>query len=470
MLPATTICAIATAPGTAGVGIVRISGPQARAILAQLCPSLPNDLTSHRLYLTRAVWPEPPFEPLDQILAVFMQAPRSYTGEDVVELQAHGGPLNMRRILEATCRAGAEVAGPGEFTQRAFLHGRLDLTQAEAVADIIHASSNAALTLAQRHLRGELGRSVQDLRRALVEAVTLTEAAIDFSTEEHVYQLDVADLARRSDDVIAQIARLLGTYDAGRQVREGIRVVILGQPNAGKSTLFNHLCGMARAIVTDIPGTTRDYLEELVTLEGISLRLIDTAGLRHSDDRVEQIGVARSLEQVQDADLVLWVVDATAPFSLHEHEQQALETLQGHGSGNNADILALLNKTDLCDKESAVDALAAKVEALAHRAPLRVSLLETLPETLTTEIVNIATARLQPAQEGAVITRQRHRNALSRGRESMERAREAALAGLSHEFIALDLRLALETLGELTGRVSVDDLLTQIFSEFCVGK
>lgn len=457
-----TICAVATPPGQGGVGIVRISGPEAEPVLRALCPGLPQALPSHKLTLTRA---SSQGVVLDEVMAVVMRAPRSYTGEDVVELHGHGGELNMSRLLEATCALGARLAEPGEFTRRAFLNGRLDLTQAEAVADIIHAHSEAALKLAQRHLAGALGQAVTQMQTSLVEAVTLTEAAIDFSTEEHVYQLDAEALVKRLSGLRGRIEALLGTFDAGRQLREGVRVVILGRPNAGKSTLFNHLCGQPRAIVTEVPGTTRDFLEERVMVGGVALALVDTAGVRETPDRVERLGVARSLEQAAAADVILWLIDGSEPWALEPEERAALEAAAGR-----ADVLAVINKAD---RPQALDDEALNaLHVLSEGQALRVSLLEGRQglDALLATLGEVARRRLAPAEEGAVITRLRHREALGRALEAMERAEEAAESGLSHEFVALDLRLALEAVGELVGQVTVDDILHRIFSDFCVGK
>lgn len=457
-----TIAAIATPPGQGGVGIVRVSGPLALPILRRVCPRWPDVAEHHRLILTRARSPLPDAAPLDQVLAVYMPAPRSYTGEDVVELQGHGGHLNLRRLLEAVCDAGARPARPGEFTERAFLNGRMDLTQAEAVADIIHATHQAALDLALSHLDGQLGRTIAALQRELVVAVTLTEAAIDFSTEEHVYQLDAEALVARLNGVLGQIDRLLGTFDAGRQLREGVRVVILGRPNAGKSTLFNRLCGAERAIVTDIPGTTRDYLEEAVLIRDVLIRLVDTAGVRATDDRVEQLGVARALALADKADVVLWLIDGTDPEAI---SVDALAPVAGRG----ADLLPVITKNDLgCTFDAAGLDLIAQT---AGRPPLRANLLDAeAAEALLDALAATARRRLTPDTEGAILTRQRHRAALGRAREALIEARRSAEAGMSHEFVALDLRLALEATGEVVGRVTTDAILASIFSEFCVGK
>lgn len=450
-----TIAAIATALAPGGVGIVRISGPDALPILRKLCPQFPTHPDSHHLYRC-VVCPDE--DVLDDVLAVFMRGPHSFTGDDVAEIHGHGGVVNMQRLLAVTLSAGANIAEPGEFTRRAFLNGRMDLTQAEAVIDVVNARSELALRLAQAQLAGSLGETVRGFREEVAEAITLTEAAIDFSTEEHVYQLDVKDLVERLDAVLTAVSQLLGTYDAGRRVREGVRVVFVGRPNAGKSTLFNSMCGHARAIVTPVPGTTRDYLEEVVELDGVPIALVDTAGLRASDDVVEKIGVERSLEQARGADLIVWVVDHSEPLGSVEDELSVLDAAQ---------VIAVLNKSDLPaglaqgDRDR-IRGLAAHVAAAGMD--------EGGAAAATAVVVEEARRLMGPAGEGAVIARARHREALERSVEALRRARQASLDGLSHEFVALDLRLGLDALGEVVGHVSVDDVLHRIFAEFCVGK
>jgi tRNA modification GTPase len=452
--PSSTIAAIATGLAPGGVGIIRISGRLAPAILRRVCPALPQSLESHRLYHCAVRRND---EVLDDVLAVLMRGPHSFTGEDVVEIHGHGGVVNMKRLLGAALSAGARVADPGEFTQRAFLNGRMDLTQAEAVIDVINARSEAALELAQADLAGRLGETIRGLREDVAVALTLTEAAIDFSTDEHVYQLDVTDLAQRLQGVLDNVAGLLGTYDAGRQTREGVRVVFVGRPNAGKSTLFNVLCGHDRAIVTEIPGTTRDYLEESLDLEGVPVHLVDTAGICEAMDEVERIGIGRTFAQAKDADLLVWVVDQSVPLNLGAQEETVLR---------GANVLAVLNKSDLPSVLGSQDH--EKIEALACGEP--VSSRPGDHRALQTVLAALARARVRMAGEGVVIARARHRQALQRAQDALVRGHDAALKGLSHEFVALDLRLGLDALGQIVGHVSVDDVLHRIFAEFCVGK
>ena len=326
-----TIAAIATPRGRGGIGIVRVSGPNALAVLRALVPDWPDLHPSHTLRLSRVAG-------LDDALVVHMRGPHSYTGEDVVELQCHGGEVIMRGVLDACLRAGARVAAPGEFTQRAFLNGRLDLTQAEAVGDLIAATSAAAHAQALEHLDGALGEAIRRFVESTVEAMVLVEAALDFSHEEHVYQIERDEILKRVDATLAGLTALRDKFDHGRRRREGVRVVVLGPTNAGKSSLFNALHGSERAIVTEIAGTTRDYLEEELLLDGVLVRLVDTAGLRETDDIVESAGIERSRSLGRDADVVVWVVDRSVGLGDAPADLEAL---------SDRPIIVCLNKCDL---------------------------------------------------------------------------------------------------------------------------
>lgn len=451
-----TIAAIATPPGKGGVGIVRISGPGAARVLAELVPAWPEKHPSHKLRLSRI---EDTRGLIDESLAVLMRGPNSYTGEDCVELQCHGGPAILRRALTAALDAGARMARPGEFTERAFLNGRLDLTQAEAVADLVNATNEAAHKLALEHLEGSLGTEIRAHRKDLADAMVLIESAIDFSHEEHVYQIERDEILERTSRVLTGLRKLRGTFDAGRRQREGVRVVILGPTNAGKSTLFNVLHGTDRAIVTDVEGTTRDYLEEEIVVSGQALRVVDTAGLRATEDKVESIGIDRSRQLGASADLVLWVVDRSRPLG---DDLVAEFKTAAH---DNRPTVVVLNKTDLSDALSASDRKV--VEALG--AVVEVSLetgdgVDQLRDILAAEALELASS------EGVLISRARHLEAVVRGIEALERAEVALSDALDHELIALDVREALDALGTIVGHVSTDDILHRIFAEFCVGK
>ena len=454
-----TIAAVATPPGRGGVGVLRVSGPQAAAILRRLVPDWPADHPTHLLRLSSLRDLDGAL--VDEALAVIMRGPRSYTGEDVVELQCHGGPIILRRLLDAALGAGARMANPGEFTQRAFLHGRLDLTQAEAVADLVQATSERAHKLALEHLRGQLGTLVRQQRELLFEAATLIEAALDFSHEEHVYQIERDEVRQRLTLVQGELEALLATFDQGRRQREGVRVVVTGPTNAGKSTLFNALHGTARAIVTPIAGTTRDFLEEELLLGGATLRLVDTAGLRQTEDHVEALGIERSHEQVRAADVILRVVDASLPLSDAEREQLAAD------QASDRPVIVVLNKQDLPSGLSPQD------HALLASSPRVLSAaLGAQPaqgvEALRAQLGQVA--QELTLSEGVLISRARHREAVQQAHEAIVRALSALDAQREHELIALDVREALDALGGLVGHVSTDDILHRIFAQFCVGK
>lgn len=455
----TTIAAIATAAGRGGVGIVRISGDKAADILSRLVPDWPTGHPSHLLRLSEVF--DPQGELIDEALVVHMVGPNSFTGEDVVELQCHGGPIILRRALDAALVAGARIAEPGEFTRRAFLNGRLDLTQAEAVADLVNATSESAHRLALEHLQGNLGETILGLVETLTEAVVLVEAAIDFSAEEHVYQIEGDEIGVRIDQVMTRLKELEERFDQGRRQREGVRVVILGPTNAGKSTLFNALHGTERAIVTDIAGTTRDFLEEELLLGGTAVRLIDTAGLRATADKVESIGIERSRELASQADLILWVLDRSVGLSDEDrHELKRLRSLRRM-------VLVVLNKADLPDQISADDRMLLN----QFRAVLDTQLSGEGSRGLDTLIMQIGQVAAElTSGEGVLLSRARHLEGVRRALRSLERAQEGLEMEMEHELIAIDLREALDGLGAITGRVSTDDILARIFSEFCVGK
>lgn len=451
-----TIAAIATPPGKGGVGVVRVSGPDAASILGQLVPEWPESQPSHKLRLSRIVDQD---GLIDESLAVLMKGPASYTGEDVVELQCHGGPAILRRVLQACLANGARMARPGEFTERAFLNGRLDLTQAEAVADLVNATNEAAHKLALEHLEGSLGQKIRAFREDLSDAMVLIESAIDFSHEEHVYQIERDEIMERTDRVLTGLRELRGTFDAGRRQREGVRVVILGPTNAGKSTLFNVLHGTERAIVTDIEGTTRDYLEEEIVVEGQALRVVDTAGLRATDDAVESIGIDRSRQLGATADLVLWVIDRSRPLD------DELRAELGSAAHDERPAVVVLNKIDLDD--GLTDSDRELLETVGTTASVSLENGDGVDELLAT----LAEEALElTSSEGVLISRARHLEAVVRAIEALERADVALRDALDHELIALDVREALDALGTIVGHVSTDDILHRIFAEFCVGK
>lgn len=456
-----TIAAVATPAGKGGVGIVRVSGDQSESILQSLVPDWPDEAESHKLRHSRIESPEGDL--IDEALAVLMRGPETYTGEDVVEFQCHGGPIILERVLNGALDCGARVAEPGEFTKRAYLNGRLDLTQAEAVADLVNASSESAHKMALEHLEGRLGETVREQLEQLTEARTLVEAAIDFAHEEHVYSIESDEISERIESVLSELNRLIDQFQQGRRRREGLKTVIAGRPNAGKSTLFNALHGTDRAIVTEQAGTTRDFLEEPIQIEGVSIRLVDTAGLRETGDQIESIGVERSEQLQARADLIIWVVDRDRP--LDEKQRDYLVKLL---DGDKA-VITVLNKSD-CEhalKEQDRDCI-----QRANRI-VETTLLEDAEQREGLDQLREAIAEIGGqlmTGEGVLLSRTRHLESVKKARDALQQAKNSLDRELDHEFIALDLQEAMDALGEITGKVSTEQILGRIFSEFCVGK
>jgi len=393
---------------------------------------------------------------LDDVLAVLMLAPRSYTGEDVAEIHCHGGSCLMRAALDLCLAAGARLARPGEFTQRAFLNGRLDLAQAEAVAALIGARSEQAARAALAQLDGRLSSLLHRFTADLRDQLTLVEAHIDFPDDD-LGRLDLAGLAGRVAAVQEQMSRLLTTFDTGRALRDGVSVLILGRPNVGKSSLLNALLGEARAIVTEIPGTTRDTVEEKLVLGGVPLRLVDTAGVRDTADPIELEGVRRARDKVAAADLVLLVVDSSQP--LCDEDRMAIvlappaRTLLVH---NKCDLLVEGQAAELAGFPRAVTVSARHGHGMAE---------------LEAAVVEFFTGGASAAlEEGVVLTERRHREALTDALAALDRLRPAVSAGRPLECLAMELREALHALGGITGETTPDDILAQIFQQFCIGK
>ena len=475
-----TIAAIATPPGAGGIGIVRLSGTNAFAVggaifRARHAQDTPDGYPpSHALTYGHVVDPATG-EAVDEVLAAFMRAPHTYTREDVVEIDAHGGPLLLNRILALALASGARAARPGEMTMRAFLNGRLDLAQAEAVMALIQAESAAGLRLAMRQLSGDLSRRIEAIRTDAMEAMVRIDAAIDFP-EEEVPQPDRAEIASLVERARASVGDLLAGAARGRLLREGMRVVILGRPNVGKSSLLNALLGTERAIVTPIPGTTRDTVEATGSVRGIALHLVDTAGLTETADPVERIGVERSHAAASSADLALFVVDGSTPLSDADDDAIAgLRAITPDGPASDVaassdmaarPVMLVINKSDL---PPAYDDDAAR--ALWPGAPtVRTSALS--PDgvaPLEDAIADLVLAGQAHAADPLVAS-VRHHDALSRASAALESADTALASGIPLEYVAFDLKTALDALGEITGETATGDLLDRIFAEFCIGK
>ncbi|MCS6959397.1 MAG: tRNA uridine-5-carboxymethylaminomethyl(34) synthesis GTPase MnmE [Pseudanabaenaceae cyanobacterium SKYGB_i_bin29] len=449
MLGADTIVAIVTALGS--VGIVRLSGAQAVAI-AQKVFRTKGKWESHRILYGQVVDPQSQTT-VDEALVLYMAAPRSYTREDVVEFQCHGGTVIVQQILELCLRQGARLANPGEFTLRAFLNGRIDLAQAESIKDLVGAKSPHAAQLALAGLQGKLSQPLKQLRAKCLDILTEIEARLDF--EEDLPPLDAEAIKTQIKGIKQQAALYLATKDRGELIRSGIKVAIVGRPNVGKSSLLNAWSRTDRAIVTDIPGTTRDIVDSQLVVEGIPITVLDTAGIRDTDDLVEQMGMERSRKVAQQADLVLLVIDVSVGWT--PEDQKIYELVK------EKPIVLIRNKTDLGEKDNipALDILASVRTAVAQGEGIW---------ELESTILKILNAQQIQAQNLDFAINQRQAECLYRVVESLERVEEAIHQGLPLDFWTIDLRAAIRAVGEITGEEITESLLEQIFSRFCIGK
>jgi tRNA modification GTPase len=454
-----TITAISSPLGEGGIGIVKMSGPEVLPILrAIFSPSTRQtaadagwEPVSHHLYHGHVLDPETQ-DAVDEVLVSFMRAPHTYTRQDVGEINCHGGIVPLRRVLELTLRFGARLASPGEMTLRAFLLGRLDLAQAEAVLDVVRARTEAGLRAAVEQLGGHLSRRIRDVRGGLVETLAYLEAAIDFPEDE----IPEHDVEAALSQATESLQELIAGADQGIIYRQGIRGAIVGRPNVGKSSLLNRLLRTARAIVTPIPGTTRDTLEETINLQGIPLILVDTAGIAQSEDVVERLGVERSRQALASADLALLVVDASEPLQDADGE---IAGLVGHKPA-----VLVLNKTDLPVSAATNDLLPG-----VQRVSISALTGQGLPELEQTIVELVFSGNIVPS-DAPLVTNPRHKQALQQALDHVKGAKLAVEAGLPVDLVAIDVTAAVNALGEITGETATDDLLEIIFSEFCVGK
>ena len=508
-----TIAAIATALSPSGIGIVRISGPEAFAVAGRVfCAAgsgekLPQEsgifrYDSHTVHYGYITDPKSG-RTIDEVLMLVLKAPHTYTREDTIEIDCHGGVLVTKRVLEAVLAAGARLADPGEFTKRAYLNGRIDLSQAEAVAGIISAKNDLALRNSVRQLRGREREEISEIRSEILREIAQIEATLD--DPEHL-NFDGFDevMTRQTEEQLRRIRKLIDTAEDGRRIREGIRTVIVGRPNAGKSSLLNALLGEDRAIVTEIPGTTRDTLTEEVRMRGITLLLVDTAGIRSTEDTVERIGVERARAAAAEADLILWVVDGSEP--LNEDDRAILRVCAGKP------MIAMLNKSDLPAVTDAEALRAMMIDSLgkdlqeAERSATRLNGGKTASsdcgndsnsgkectydhagasafdpitisaktseglEQLEERIMTLFFAERIAADEECVITSERHKQALLEAETSLQKVRESMAAGMPEDFYTIDLTAAYETLGTILGEQPDEDVINMIFSEFCLGK
>lgn len=441
-----TIAAIATAAGRGGIGVVRVSGPRLESLIENIIgrPLPPRQAVLSEFADARG-------EVIDQGIALFFPAPRSYTGEDVLELQGHGGPVVLRELLKRCLELGARLARPGEFTERAYLNDKIDLAQAESVADLIDAATAQAARSALRSLQGAFSERVEDLTRAVVDMRALVEATLDFPDEDIDF-LKQSDAVGKLAAVSARLEELLAASRQGSLLREGIHVVLAGRPNVGKSSLLNCLAGEELAIVTEVPGTTRDIIRQSINLDGVPAHVIDTAGLRESDDPVEKIGIERTWSAIRKADLVVLMIDAT--LGERAADRAILDQLPGE-----LPCIRVMNKIDLAERQAGREqAGGATIVWLSAKTGAGIALLR---QTIL-EMVG-----WRPEGEGLFMARERHVQALRQAGAHLERARGV---GDKLELLAEELRLAQEALGVITGEYTSDDLLGTIFSRFCIGK
>jgi tRNA modification GTPase len=470
-----TIVAVATPPGRGGIGVIRFSGPEAYRIAASLlrlkahlqpgravvCDLIDLEAGSAQSANTLASTTTANLtERLDEVVATYFQKPHSYTSDDVLEISAHGSPVVLRRIIELAQESGARLAEPGEFTMRAFLNGRIDLTQAEAVRDLIDSQTLFQAKVAAQQLEGALSKRLQPTKQKLVELIALLEAGIDFA-EDDVSVLPAEQVRERLSAVRTPLEELSRSFAYGKIVHEGLTLAIVGRPNVGKSSLFNRLVERERAIVTATPGTTRDLVSETVALEGIPVKLVDTAGIRRALDEAESIGIRKSMEVLADADMVLVVLDSSEPLMQEDHEllAQAAQRL----------AIAVENKSDLITPEMACK----RNEELRK---LNFSHLRTSASTgfgiaeLRSEILRRITGNGAGQMESGFITSARHRALVLESRSALSTAESAVKDCVPHEMLLLDLYNALRALDEITGATTNDDILNLIFSTFCIGK
>jgi len=444
-----TIAAISTPPGRGGIGVIRLSGLQAREIAERLL-RFPSGYEWKSWSAALAELPDESGQAVDRVVVTFFAAPRSYTAEDVIEISCHGSPAVLRYALEQACKAGARLAEPGEFTLRAYLNGRIDLPQAEAIRDLIEATTLYQARIAARQAEGSVSRRIKPVKEQLLELIALLEAGIDFAEDD----IDVAsteEIVRRIDPVASAISGLIASFAYGKLVHDGFTLAIVGRPNVGKSSLFNRLLEQDRAIVTEIPGTTRDLVSENAAIEGIPVRFVDTAGIRASGDLVESLGIERSYQAMADADLTLVVIDASAP--LDSEDREILRRAREHGKS-----LVAANKSDLPRLAEVEEAIA--VSALTGNGVA----------ALRSAIIDVLAPRGGLAQEDGFITSLRHEQLLIESRDALDQARRAAIVGIPHEMLLLDLYAALRPIDAITGATTADDILNRIFSTFCIGK
>ena len=475
-----TIAAISTPAGTGGIAVVRVSGNDALSLVDRLFRGK-HALREARGYSVHYGELRSGEEVIDEVLCTVFRAPHSFTGEDTVEIACHGSVYIQQAVMQALIEAGARMAGPGEFTQRAFLNGKMDLTQAEAVADLIAAQSQAEKNLALQHLKGGISDAIQQLRDQLLHFTSLIELELDFADHEELEFADRSELRQLAETIAQHLSELISSFRVGNAIKNGIPVAIIGATNAGKSTLLNALLGEEKAIVSDIHGTTRDLIEDTLIIDGIQFRFIDTAGLRSTHDTIEEIGIQRTLSAARKAEIVLYVT------ALDEHSPQGEPLPESQGSSSSEPMAehpqgllglssdephGLLHEMGLDDIEAKLVRVYNKADLLPPSAPLPHDgiCISALSGNLTELKDAIVKAAGVEQQSGTIISQARHYDALVRAHEAILRVMQGLSSGISGEFLSMDLQDCLHALGEITGHISNDEVLGNIFSKFCIGK
>lgn len=462
-----TICAVSTAPGVGGVAVIRVSGKDAIDIVARIFrPFNPNkSLLTQKAYTLSYGTIHKGDEQIDDVLISLFRAPHSFTGENTIEITCHGSVYIQQQIMQLLIENGSRTAHPGEFTQRAFLNGKMDLSQAEAVADLIASTSAATHRLALSQMRGGFSKELGKLRLELLNFVSLMELELDFS-EEEVEFADRSALLTLADDIKTIIRRLADSFSVGNAVKNGVPVAIIGETNAGKSTLLNALLNEEKAIVSDIHGTTRDVIEDTITLQGVSFRFIDTAGIRETEDTIESIGIQRSFSKMEQASIVLWMIDSSS-------ETDALIAL-GENILNRIDpnrLILVFNKADLLSADELREKAEALTNALGNNLPyLAISAKNGLHITELEQKLVEASHIPEIGQNDVIVTNMRHYEALVNALQAINRVIDGLTNGISGDFVSQDIRECMFYLGEITGDISPDDVLGNIFKNFCIGK
>ena len=454
-----TICAVSTPHGMGGIAVIRVSGDDSLAMVQQRWKGKPlSEMVSHTAHLGHIV--DSHGEILDEAVLTVFRAPNSFTGEDVVELSCHGSMWIQQQVIATLIDAGCRAAAGGEFTRRAFANGKLDLSQAEAVADVIASQSRASHHVAMNQMRGAFSRQLSNLRSQLLQFVSLIELELDFS-EEDVSFADRERLTALATSIKEVVDSLAGSYHAGNAIKNGLPVAIVGPTNAGKSTLLNVLLGDDRALVSDIKGTTRDVIEDTIVMGGTLLRFIDTAGIRQSSDVIESMGIERSFKKMDEARIVLWVIDATAPVGeLEDFYHQIVDHCHGK------ELIAVINKIDAGSAHDVVkklNELGVKIAQISAREGIGV-------EQLKQDIIETAALPQVSDENAVIVTNARHYHALVRASEALERTLQGLDDGISGDLVSQDIRECMHYLGEITGEISTDDILGEIFAHFCIGK